>query len=335
MATTGPRCARAAIPPHRASEFWDARLGVNLCFAVKRMHDPLEWAAFVADDLGLTDVQFTFDLLDPWAPSSERTRVAHRVRAAADGNGLTLHNAVVGLAHYVPGGLLDPDPDVRRAAATWWRRAVDVAADLGVRAGGGPLGSMTARQATDPQRTAERWEDLVAATTSIADYAVQSGIGTFLIEPTPIHREVPSTIAECQRLLADMAARGAAGAGILLDTSTSRSTGRRRRSVIGHRRLDRRSKQCAWTNTDRRSDPHWGWPHEYGTVEVPELLADLQRAGLIDVPMMLEVFPRFEDDDEAVRTVMRATVDHCQAALAAAGAPGVSTAPAARPAPHR
>jgi hypothetical protein len=40
-------------------------LGVNLCFAVKRMPEPERWAAFVREDLGLDRVQFTFDLLDP------------------------------------------------------------------------------------------------------------------------------------------------------------------------------------------------------------------------------------------------------------------------------
>lgn len=38
--------------------------GINTCFAVKRWPEAEEWTAIVAD-LGLEQVQFSFDLLDP------------------------------------------------------------------------------------------------------------------------------------------------------------------------------------------------------------------------------------------------------------------------------
>lgn len=91
-------------------------LGINLCFAVKRMPDPEAWAAFVRDDLGLGSVQLTFDLLDPWWSEPERGRVISRIRQAAERQDLSIHSACVGLAHYVPAGLLDPDPDAHHGA---------------------------------------------------------------------------------------------------------------------------------------------------------------------------------------------------------------------------
>ena len=39
--------------------------GSNTCYAVKRWPEPEAWTA-VARDSGLTNVQFSYDLLDPW-----------------------------------------------------------------------------------------------------------------------------------------------------------------------------------------------------------------------------------------------------------------------------
>ena len=110
------------------------KLGINLCFAVKRLTEPEAWAEFVRADLGLDTVQFTFDLLDPWWPEAFRRAIIHRTRDAADAWGLTIGSAHVGSAHYVPAGLLDPDPAARSVARQWWRRACDVTGELASKA---------------------------------------------------------------------------------------------------------------------------------------------------------------------------------------------------------
>jgi D-erythrulose 1-phosphate 3-epimerase len=299
-------------------------LGVNLCFAVKRMLDPEQWATFVRDDLGVEVVQLTFDLIDPWWPDPERSAIISRIRRAADSRGLTIHSACVGLAHYVPGGLLDPDSDARALAVQWWRRAIDVAAELEVTAVGGPLGSMTAADAAHPRRAAVRWDDLVEQVTALCEYAAKADLG-FLIEPTPIPREIPSTIVQGQQLLSDLDDAGAPGTAILLDIGhtvyeplygPSTSHGEWIRALgdrIGVIHLD---------NTDRRGDPHWGWPDPRGRIDVGAVYRELIAAGLADVPVMLEVFPRFEDDDDAVRDLLISSVAHCRDTAARLSGPG-------------
>jgi D-erythrulose 1-phosphate 3-epimerase len=118
------------------------RLGVNLCFAVNRLSEPEAWAEFVRADLGLDTVQFTFDLLDPWWPEVHRRALIRRVRVAAEARGLVIASACAGRTHHIPARLLDPDPAARSIARRWWRRACDVAGELGATAIGGPLGSL-------------------------------------------------------------------------------------------------------------------------------------------------------------------------------------------------
>jgi D-erythrulose 1-phosphate 3-epimerase len=299
------------------------KLGINLCFAVKRLTEPGAWAEFVRADLGLDTVQFTFDLLDPWWPEAERRAIIRRTRAAADCWGLAIGSACVGFAHYVPAGLLDPDPEARSIARRWWRRACDVAGELGATAVGGPLGTLSARDAADPAARAKRYRDLLDSIEAITSHAAAAGLGEFLIEPTHLAREIPSTIAQCHHLLDSLRDRCQVPAGLTLD--------------IGHAVFEPRygpdASAESWIaglgagirmlhvhNTDRRSDPHWGWPHERGRVDLAPIAASIHAAGLDGIPAILEIRPQFEDDDEKVRHDLAASVAYCRQHLGAAPA---------------
>lgn len=294
-------------------------LGINLCFAVKRRPEPEQWAAFVREELGLTSVQFTFDLLDPWWPTKERDAlVARAVRAATEFE-LTIHSAYTGLAHYVPAGLLDPDPDARKIALKWWQRACDVAAGLGALAVGGPLGTMSVRDVATEVRRTRRWEDLLDGVEAVTGFVRAAGLAEFLIEPTPIAREVPSSIDECQLLLSELESRAAVPVGLVLDTGHTLFEplyGPDATVTEWVQRLGTAIHMVHLDNTDGQGDPHWGWPDSRGKVDVGALGADLRAAGIGSIPVMLEVYPRFEDDDEQVRQLMVSSVAHCLRAFA-------------------
>ncbi|MGH3754428.1 MAG: sugar phosphate isomerase/epimerase family protein [Pseudonocardiaceae bacterium] len=299
-------------------------LGVNLCFAVKRMPEPHAWAAFVREDLGLAHVQFTFDLLDPWWPDPERNVLIQRITTAARSQELTIHSAYVGLAHYVPSGLLDPDPDARRVALRWWRRAIEVTAALGADAVGGPLGTISVADFGDPAACAERYRDLLDAVDLISREASSAGLQDVLIEPTPIAREFPATIDQCRRLLADLAGRGAGRVGLTLDTGHAvyqplHGPGAGVRDWVGE--LGSHIRLVHLDNTDGLGDPHWGWPDPRGTFDVAGFADTVRAAGLGEVPVMLEVYPRFEDDDKQVRDLLISSVEHCRPHFAPAAEP--------------
>jgi sugar phosphate isomerase/epimerase len=289
-------------------------IGINLCFAVKRYLEPEAWARFVREELDLTMVQFTFDLADPWWPDRERGEIVGKIRAAANSWGLTIHSAFVGLAHYVPGGLLDPDPTARRIAETWWHRAVDMAAALGVSAVGGPLGAMSVQDAANPAHAERRYGELLASLDSIGEHVRRNGLDHLLIEPTPIRREIPHTVEQCHRLATDLTGLGVPF-GFALDTGHTvheplygpqASAAEWIDGLGGHIRL------VHLDNTDRQGDPHWGWPHPLGRFDVAAFARQLQGSGLADLPVVLEVYPRFEDDDDEVRAVLISSVDHCR-----------------------
>lgn len=291
-------------------------LGVNLSFAVKRWPEPEVWAAFVREELGVKLVQFSFDLLDPWWPEELSRPLAHRIRDAAKAEGLTLHSAFVGLAAYTYNGLLHPEAEGRRAAYGWFERAADLTAEMGAAAVGGPVGGLSVRQAAQSTLVKRRYDELVAALGALSAHAKRAGLAEVLLEPTPLVREVPSTVAEAEQFLKDLRDVTAIPVRYALDLGHAlyRPLYGAEASLEPWLALGGAVALVHLQQTDAQSDSHWGFSYP-GMVDVAAVAAQLKRAR-IDVPLILEVFYPFEQDDEAVRRDIVASVQHCRAALA-------------------
>jgi sugar phosphate isomerase/epimerase len=290
-------------------------LGINLSFAIKRWVEPPVWARFVRETLGLELVQFTYDLLDPWWPEASRRPMAAEVRRAAEDWELQIESAFSGLANYCFDGLLHPDAAGRSASLEWWKRAFDVAAEVGAKASGGPLGGMSATDACDPKRRELRYRNLLDAVAELSHLARAAGLDRLQVECTPLAREVPHTVSQAKAFLKDLEGRCAVDVKLLVD--------------IGHALYQPLfgpdAKMPDWLNglgdsigafhlqnTDFQSDSHWGWPDRRGLFDVAGFAAEVRAAGLEDVPAFIEIIYPFELADEAVRKNITSTVMHCR-----------------------
>lgn len=295
------------------SEF---QFGINLGFATKRWPEPEAWTTLVRETLDLRLVQFTFDLLDPWWPEVERQLLARKTRRAANAAGITIHSAFVGLASYTYNGLLHPEPAGHRASLEWWRRAVDVAAELGATAVGGPLGGMSVRSAASERN--RLYQRLLDDVCSISEWAAAAGLQEVLIEPTPLVREIPHQISDSLQLLADLEGKTATPVRYVLDVGHALY-----QPLYGaHAALEPWLEQLGDSigvfhlqNTDFQSDSHWGWPDDRGCFDVAAFAHTLRRANLTDRPIFLEVFYPFELADAALQDNIRQSVEHCRQML--------------------
>jgi sugar phosphate isomerase/epimerase len=294
-------------------------LGINLGFASKRWPEPERWASLVREELGLGLVQFTFDLLDPWWPERERRVLAERVRRAADDFDLTIHSAQLGLAWYTFNGLLHPDAAAREIAREWWRRAAVTAAELGVPAMGGPLGALSITDEADAEIGAECYAGLLEDTVAASKAAADAGLEALLVEPTPLPREIPHTVAQAQRLVADLDGRLAVPIRWVLDVGHALYRPLYGEAVALEDWLVPLRNEIGLLhlqNHDYRSDAHWGWPHEGGRYDVAVFAEIVHRAGLAHIPVVIELFYPFEMSDEDVLADVRRTVLHCREVLA-------------------
>ncbi len=183
--------------------------GVNLSFCVKRWVTPELWVPVVRDRLGLSLVQLSFDLVDPLWPEDVLADCAAALRRVGRDQGIEIHSAFIGLAHYTFNQLLHPDPKVRDHAETWLIRAGRFAAAAGILRIGGPLGAIAARpDGREAEAIPERdYADLVARMHTIAGAAREEGLAELYVEPTPLRREWPWSVgagaaadAGCERV---------------------------------------------------------------------------------------------------------------------------------------
>jgi len=290
-------------------------LGINLSFAIKRWVEPEVWAELVSRQLGLRLVQFTYDLLDPWWPAASRDAMAARVRRAAADGGLEIESAFSGLANYCFDGLLHPEAEGRSASLEWWKRAFDVAAAVGAKVSGRPLGGMSAADAADPHRRAQRYRDLLESVQELTVAAKQAGLQRLQVECTPLAREIPYTAEQSRKFLADLEAQCAVPVTLLVDIGHALYQplyGPDARMPHWLHGLGRSIGAFHLQNTDFQSDSHWGWPDKRGLFDLANFAREVKEAGLEDVPAFLEIIYPFELADEAVLSNITSSVLHCR-----------------------
>jgi D-erythrulose 1-phosphate 3-epimerase len=288
--------------------------GINLSFAVKRWIEPEVWAELVSRRFGLRLVQFTYDLLDPWWPVASRNAMAARVCRATSDFGLEIESAFSGLANYCFDGLLHPEAEGRSASLEWWKRAFDVAGAVGAKASGGPLGGMSATDAADPQRRAQRYRDLLDAVEELTVAAKEAGLERLQVECTPLAREIPYTVEQSRKFLSDLEGRCAVPVKLLVDVGHALYQplyGPNARMPEWLHGLGRSIGAFHLQNTDFQSDSHWGWPDRRGLFDVANFAREVKSAGLDDLPAFLEIIYPFELADEAVLSNITSSVQHC------------------------
>lgn len=289
-------------------------VGVNLCFAIKRWPEPEEWARITADELGVSTVQFTMDLIDPWWPESDRAAMAARVREAAGRRGIAIHSVQIGLAGYTYNGLLHPDETARRLAEEWWRRSIDLAAELGAGAAGGPIGALSVADAASPERRKALYAEVVGRLGDLADHAKRSGLEALLVEPTPLPREIPSTIDEAKRLVADTSG-GAVPLWFVIDVGHALYRplyGEDASLVPWLTELRDHIGVLHLQNHDYRADAHWGWPDARGSYDPAGFHREVSEAGLDHLPVFIEVFSPFEQADDEIVPLIRSSLAVCR-----------------------
>lgn len=290
--------------------------GINLSFAVKRWPEPEAWASFVCEELKLSTVQFTFDLLDPMWPEKESFSLARQIKKVSSDFNIFIHSAFVGLANYTYNGLLHPLAEGRAASMEWWRRAVSLAAELGAKAIGGPLGGLSVADANDPVRRQMRYAEMLESIRTITVWVKEAGLTEFLIEPTPLVREFPHTVEQAKQLLEDLRQNAAAPIRYVIDVGHALYQPLYSIQASLHPWFSTLRENVGLIhlqNTDFQSDSHWGWPHPQGKFNLEEFFNTLRDYNMSNITLILEVFYPFEEKDQNVKENVTQSVQYCKA----------------------
>jgi sugar phosphate isomerase/epimerase len=280
-------------------------LGTNNAFALKTWPEPEIWARIICEELGLKEVQFSFDLLDPMMVEPGRSTLAAQILKAAREYGLSMRSSFTGLIMYAQNLLSHPDPNYRAYGFRWYQNAVTLTSQLSCEATGGHIGAMSARDYGDSKRREFIRSSLVEMVRELTWQAAGLGQKYFLWEAMPTPREIPHTPEEAIGLMEEVNEGAAIPVYICFDLGHCNSFD-----------FDKPGDPHVWLEkllpwvpvvhlqqTDGHSDHHWPFTPEYNKVGIinPERVVEILKSSPFpEVTMLFELGHAFDVPDQTV-----------------------------------
>lgn len=286
-------------------------LGLNLSFATKRFLDPKHLAYLCKNEFKVKHIQFTWDLIDPWWPNEMRSRLIKEYRDAFKAEGLKIDATFGGLASYTYAQLLAPTETQREISFLFFKRAIDLTAEMGADIMGTPVGGMSYHDARDEMKRARLYEGMLDYLRKLAEYGKTKGLKEIHIEATPLDTEFPHSPAVSVKMMKDLK-DSAIPIKLLIDW------GHALYKPLLKEEADMKLwlKECApyvgsihLQQTDGMLDRHWDFTKE--GIVTPRLIKQAtSEAGLDDIVQYLEVVTAFEETDDNVYEDMKKTMDY-------------------------
>ena len=290
-------------------------LGTNNAFALKTWPEPDAWAKIIALDLGLKEVQFSFDLLDPLIDEPGRSVLCSQVLKAIEQYRLSMRTSFTGLIMYAQNLLAHPDPFQRAQGFRWYQGAVELTAKLEAEATGGHVSAMSARDYDDPNRRAYLHASIVEAVRQLTWLAARLGQKYFLWEAMPTPREIPHTPEEAIELLQEVNEGAAIPVYICFDLGHCNSFDLARPGdpYVWLEKLLPWVPMVHLQQTDGKADHHWPFTPEYNTQGIinPERVIDIVKSSPFpEVVLLFELGHAFDAPDQQIIDDHKYSVDY-------------------------
>lgn len=280
-------------------------LGVNNAFALKNWPEPRAWAKITAKDLGLKEIQFSFDLLDPALPEPGRSALCDEVLKSVQEHGLSVRTTFTGLIIYAQNHLAHPNASVRAQARRWFEAALEVTSKLSAEGTGGHIGAMSVADFADPDRRDFLRATVVDSVRELSYLAKALGQRFFLWEFMPTPREFPHTPEEAIDLMQEINEDAAVPVLLCFDLGHCCAFDLNEPGDP-HKWLE---QLLSWVpmvhlqQTDGKGDRHWPFSPEYSRVGIinPQRVVEIVRNSPFDrIDLIFELGHAFDAPDRQI-----------------------------------
>jgi sugar phosphate isomerase/epimerase len=300
----------------------EMHLGINNCFAIGRFPEPEQWLRIVTGELGLSHVQFCYDLLDPVIIEEDVFRRKCKcIRRLAYEKGVVIDTGSTGEVPHKFNALLDPDPGLRRCYLRWYEKMVRAGRFLGVEGSGVYMGTLSRKDQAEPERRKALTEILLEEIAYLTFVAREEGQKYFLWEPMSIPREIPCTIDETKEILDRVNAKSHVPVRLCLDVGhgyIGSPDPRDRDPYAWLRELGYLSPVIHMQQTDGKGSRHWPFTAEYNRmgVIVPEKVFEtVEKSGAPKTVIVFEFFfSAHAIPEEGVMENLKRSVEYWQEA---------------------
>ncbi len=288
-------------------------LGINTGFAVNRYSEPEEWVRIVGDELGLSTVQFTADMLNVDLPEKILYQQASRIQKACQLYNIDITSTFTGAFTRV-NHLAHPDPDIRAHWVNWFKRFVDLSVDLGSKSMGSHFGIFTHLDNNSNSKFIRRQQN-IDSWHEVAGYAKDKGLDFISWEPMSIGREQGETIEEARKLQRDVNINTPLPFKMCLDVDHGDLSSKDPRDTDPYEWLDEFANEAPIIHlkqTNVNESGHWPFVEKYnkvGRIQPEKFVNKLYGKGVCNVDLILEPgFKEREPSDSTVIEVLKESV---------------------------
>ena len=176
------------------------RLGINLGFATNKYYEPEQWTRVVAEDLGLSYVQFVADLLNPFLPARYVDEQTELIARYAKEYGITIESLFTSTYTRVT-HLMSNDEQLRKIWYDWFCRFLKMGAAWGAKNLGSHFGILSFGAYNDLSKREYLIEEGVKNWQKLSFVAQDLGYECLIFEPMSVDREMGNTIGKTRELL--------------------------------------------------------------------------------------------------------------------------------------
>lgn len=297
------------------------RLGMNTYFAIKRWPEPEVWLRMIKEDFGLDIAQFDLDLLDPRTTEPAKSIQTQKIKANAEKYKVQIQGTFTGGVGYHQSLLLHPNYEMRVDALDWFINGVKIAQQIGAESFGAMFGGLSVKDFSNEKKKNFLISELKFALHVIAEHAKAAGLKYILIEPSPVPREIPSSLDETIHLYEFFNEDSPLPIEYLFDVGHACSylaDDQESDPYLWIKKIGKLCKVIHLQQTNGKGDCHWSFTKEnnkLGIIDADKVLDAIDNLGVKEMYLIFELVHAFEANEQNVFDQVRESAEYWQKAI--------------------
>ncbi|MDB3945465.1 sugar phosphate isomerase/epimerase [Gammaproteobacteria bacterium] len=295
------------------------KLGLNLNCLTNRFTEPEEWTK-VCQDLGVHDVQYNADLLDPLLPWSIQKRVIHRTLELCEKRNIKIHSSFGGHNHHQH-YFGHPDDEIAKWYEGFYRRLIRQSALLGARGVGTCYAIMSVKDSNSEIQKRKILHRAAQAYIRLAEYAERQGLDHLLFETTSVPRETCATFQETDLVLS-LVRDAKIPLQVCLDVGHRNMEDIKQPESDPYewiRRYGNRAPVIHLQQSDSRASRHWPFTKEFnslGEIRPEKVISAVHKSGAKECLLAMEITHKaFYPDEVRIVENLRNSLEYWRSAL--------------------
>ena len=184
-------------------------LGINNSFAIKKWVEPEEWTRVIVEEIGLNNIQLSFDLFYPSLKESNVSFMCNEINIAVKKYNSKISSTFTGLNTYSQNMLGHPNPVIRKSALDYYIDAIKISSKTNVPITGGHFLAFTIKDFNNKKTREYLMQSLFEAIIYLSKVAYDYNLKSLTLEYMATPYELPHTIKEAKKIALKSAGREA------------------------------------------------------------------------------------------------------------------------------